>query len=300
MEENRELRERIEVLEQFSVNGQKEELKKSLTSLKQTEKPNALDEIMKIRKEKYFLEKKIRELEEHNLYLTAGSGGFFHPAENEKVRNGVFTAQGRRESPNGIMNSTFTSLRSAGGQRFTPSSQINVVEETENHFRTTTNFARNTMYRSGIKAPELRPTHSSAEPSRDLNNIEDPYFIDMPPRTANQKRDFYGLAPIPEQKSINHTLQTTQVDNTESLIVEKKVQQLPPQSKSSSRGSKRSTRPKSQNKGDVFMLNDIYMPKITPTNGKSQLTSREEKLMKLMQDRRVAPKVKGSHNNSFF
>mgnify|MGYP000868790202 CR=1 FL=1 len=310
MEENRELRERIELLEQFNGEGgggtgaQKDELRKSIAGVSQqkladkADKASAVDEIMKMRKEKYFLEKRIRELEEQNLYLTAGSGGFYHAPENEKFRNSGFPQQLRRETPTSVMNSTFTSLRSAGGPRFTPNSQINIVDENENHFRTTTNFARNTMYRtSGVKPPELRSHYSSAEPNRD-SHFEEGYVSELPPRSAAQKRDFYGLQPIPEQKSVHQTLQTTLMEGTEPEVIERKPQ-LPPQTKTSSRGSKRNSRPKSQNKTDLFVLSDVYMPKITPMTGKNQLTSREEKLMKLMQDRRVAPKVKG-HNNSFF
>ena len=277
MEENGKLRERIELLEQFDSNAQKEDLNKSLTTLKAAEKQSALDEIMKMRKEKYYLEKKIRELEEQNLYLVTGSVDFFHASDSEKYRNGALTAQGRRETPSGIMNSTFTSLRSVKGQRVTPSSQINVVEEGENHFRTTTNFARNTMYRSGTKPPELRPTYSSGEPNRGTSSFEDAYFIDAPPRTSNQKRDLYGLASIPEQKSINNTIL---LENAELAVAERK---LPPRSQSGSRGSKKSTRPKSQNKDDVFILGDIFMPKIKPASVKNQLTSKETKLMQLMQ-----------------
>lgn len=302
MTENQELRDRIEILERINQphaidtqNTQNSEMIPSSTKTTQ-----AVDEIMRLTRERLNCEKRIRDLEDQNFRLTAGSG-FYPSSDKNQKRSDLFTPQSRSEAgqtPQHI--SGRASARSTSAKKVMPIVVgLPPLDENDNHFRTTTNFARNTMYRNLQKTPEPRNLHSSEEPTRSGPLDEQQQrMLNLPSRIESRKPDFYGLSPIPEQKSINNTLQSGQTDNPEKLQKSRVKKSL-----NLSHGSKNGThtkRPKSLNRSDILTLNEIYMPagNSSKTKLSSNFTSREEKLMKMIHERRHAPKIKTA-NTSF-
>lgn len=264
MEENRELRDKIETLE--LLNSSKEKLHRLPGKPNSQEKSSALDEIMRLKRERHFLEKRIKDLEEPNVSMSLDFQG---------SRNGISTPDSQTSNP--IHFSTLSSMKN---------------DDTESHFRTTTNYARNSMYRKFIRPIDMRNQQYTAEPSREMGP-EELSSIEMP-RTSGQKRDFSaGLKPIYELNNSYVEAQTEMSEFQKKDRVSRSIN-LP------RGGFNKIAQQKAPQKKDFLTLNDVFAHKIFPQTKTNQVSaSQEGKLLNAIRQRPPVLKDKNL-NNSFF